>query len=51
VVNVELTDMDWLELTVFTVIFLMDCVWILEFVIGFEIDSLALVSCAKGCSL
>jgi hypothetical protein len=43
--------MYWLELTVLAVIFLMDCVWILEFVIGFEIDSLALIPCAKGCSL
>jgi len=51
VVNVELTDMYWLELAVFTVVFLMDCVWVLEFVIGFEIDRLALISCAKGCSL
>jgi len=48
VVNVKLTDVDWLEVTVLAVIFLMDCVWVNRFISGFDVDGLALVSTAKG---
>ena len=47
-VNVELTDVDWLEPTVLTLVFLMDCVWVYRFVVGFLVDSFALVSSTKG---
>jgi hypothetical protein len=43
VVNVELTDVDWLEVAVLTVIFLVDCIGIDKFIVGFLIDGLALV--------
>lgn len=49
-VNVELADMDWVKSAVFAVIFFIDCVWVQEFVIGFNVDSLALVSCTKTVS-
>ena len=35
--------MYWVEAALLTVILLMDCVWVDEFVVGFLIDSLALV--------
>ena len=47
-VNVELTDVDWLEVAVFTVVLLVDCVWVLVLVVGFLVDSLALVASTKG---
>ena len=50
-IDVELTDVDWLEATVFTVIFLVDCIRVKEFVIGFDVNSLALVSPSKVSSL
>jgi len=43
VVHVQLTDMYWVEAALLAFIFLMDCVWVDEFVVGFLIDSLALV--------
>jgi hypothetical protein len=43
--------MDWFEVAVLTVIFLVDCIGIDKFIVGFDVDSLALVSGAKGCSL
>jgi len=46
-VNVELADMHWLKSAVLAVIFFMDCVWVQEFVVGFKVDSLALVSSSK----
>ena len=46
-VHVELTDVDWLEVAVFTVIFFVDRVWIDEFVVGLKVDGLALVLTAK----
>jgi len=47
VVNVELTDVNWLEVAVLTVIFLVDCIGIDKFIVGFDVDSLALVSSSK----
>jgi hypothetical protein len=48
VVNVELTNVDWLEVTVFTVVFLVDCVRVSVLVDGFLVDSLTLVASTKG---
>jgi len=48
VVNVELTDVDWVEPALLTVVFLMDCVRVDEFVVGFLVDGLALVPSSKG---
>jgi len=47
-VDVKLADVDWLEVTVLTVIFLMDCVRIGVLVDGLLVDSLALVSASEG---
>lgn len=47
-VNVELADVYWLESAMLTVVLLVDCVWVDEFVLGFDVDGLALVSTAKG---
>jgi len=49
VVNVKLADVYWFESTVLAVVFLMDCVWVDEFVLGLDVDGLALVFTAKGC--
>jgi hypothetical protein len=43
--------MHWVEVTVLTVIFLVDCVGIDKFIVGFDVDTFALVSCAKIGSL
>jgi hypothetical protein len=43
VVHVELADMYWVEAALLASVFLVDCVWVDKFVIGFLIDSLALV--------
>jgi len=48
VVNVELTNVDWLESAVLAVVLLVGCVWVEEFVIGLDVNGLALVSTAKG---
>jgi len=40
--------MYWLEVTVFTIIFLMNCVRILVLVMGFLVDSLALEASTEG---
>jgi hypothetical protein len=42
-VYVKLACVYWVESTLLTTILLMDCVWVDEFVVGFLIDSLALV--------
>ena len=47
-VNVELTDVDWLEPTVLAVVFLMDCVWVLRLVVCLLVDSFALVPSSEG---
>lgn len=50
VVNVQLTRVDWLEVAVFTVVFLVYCVWVLPFVVALFVDSLTLVpSTERGC--
>jgi hypothetical protein len=36
--------MYWVEPTVFALLFLMDCVWVDKFIVGFKVDSPALVS-------
>lgn len=50
-VNVELTDVDWVEPALFTVVFLVDCVRVDKFVVCFLVDSFALVAPTKGGSL
>lgn len=45
-VHIQLAKVDWLEVAVLTVALLMDCVWVDKFIVGFDIDRLALVSCA-----
>ena len=47
-VNVKLTDVDWLEVAVFTVVFLVDCVWVegVDFVT--PIDCVASESTRRG---
>jgi hypothetical protein len=47
VVNVELTDVDWLESAVLTELFSVCQVWVDKFVVGFLVDSLALVASSK----
>jgi hypothetical protein len=42
VVHVELTDMDWLEVAVFAVVLLVDCVWVSI------LDDGALVNCVAS---
>jgi hypothetical protein len=51
VVNVKLTDVYWLKVTVLAVVLLVDCIGIDKFIVGFDVDALALVSCAKTGSL
>jgi len=48
VVYVQLADVYWLEVTVFAVILLVDCVRVSVLVDGFLVDSLALVSSTEG---
>jgi hypothetical protein len=48
VVNVELTNVDWLEVAVLAVVLLVDCVRVSVLVDGFLVDSLALVASTKG---
>lgn len=36
--------MYWVEPTLFALLFLMDCVWVDKFIVGFKVDSPALVS-------
>lgn len=47
-VNVELTEVDWLKSAVFTVVLLVDCVWVLVLVVGFLVYSLTLIPSSKG---
>jgi hypothetical protein len=35
------------EVAALAVVFLMDCVWVDKFIVGFDIDKLALVSCVE----
>ena len=49
VVYIQLRDVYWLEVTVFAVILLVDCVWIGVLVDGFLVDSLTLVASTEGC--
>lgn len=50
-VNVELTDVDWLEPAVLTVVFSVCQVRVDEFVVCLLVDGLALVPSSKGGSL
>lgn len=47
-VNVELTDVDWLESAVLTEFFSVCKVWVDKFVMGFLVDGLTLVASSKG---
>jgi hypothetical protein len=47
VVHVQLADVDWLEVAVLAVILLVDCVRVDRFIVGFLVDSLALVPAAQ----
>lgn len=47
VVHVQLANVDWLEVTVLAVNFLIDCVRIDRLVMALLVDSLALVSAAQ----
>jgi hypothetical protein len=47
VVHVQLADVDWLEVAVLAVIFLVNCIWVDGLVMGFLVDSFTLVSSTK----
>jgi hypothetical protein len=47
VVHVELTDVDWLEVAVFAVVLLVDCVWVSILDDGALVDCVAPVSTGK----
>jgi hypothetical protein len=48
VVHVELADMDWLEVAVFTVVFLVDCVWVSTLDDSTPVDCVAPVFTVNG---
>jgi hypothetical protein len=50
VVHVELADMYWVEAALLASVFLVYCVWVDKFVVGFKVDGLALVLTIKTLS-
>jgi hypothetical protein len=48
VVHVELTDVDWLEVAVFAVVLLVDCVWVSILDDGALVDCVASVLTSNG---